>query len=217
MKVVVWLFVLVVLVIAGFLLFIYSGLYNVAATSPDPGFVQWIMSTTSDNSVRAHAKSVKVPDFSTEENAKEGFEHYHEMCVTCHGAPGVKPSEIGQGIYPPAPDLAESANEMSPAQLFWVIKNGIKMTAMPAFGPTHSDQKIWDIVAFVKRLPGMPAETYGAMVRNAGQKPEETTEKTETGSPNKPAETTPPATPPASQPGTQPATPPAGATNSQAQ
>jgi len=72
----------------------------------------------------------------------------------------VEKSEVGLGLNPPAPDLAESAADLSPGEIFWILKNGIKMTGMPAFGPTHDDAKLWDITAFVGRLADMTPEQY---------------------------------------------------------
>ena len=61
------------------------------------------------------------------------------MCVDCHLAPGMDSSEIRQGLLPKPPKLQEVVDEWKPAELFWIIKNGVKMTGMPAWGPTHSD------------------------------------------------------------------------------
>jgi mono/diheme cytochrome c family protein len=71
------------------------------------------------------------------------------------------------GFYPEPPDLSKGKGDMSPAELFWIIKNGIKMSAMPAFGPIHKDEEIWSIVAFLKRLPELSAEQYQAMEKAA--------------------------------------------------
>ena len=87
------------------------------------------------------------------------------MCEECHGAPGVERSEMGKGLYPRGPKLLWAAKEDSPSELFWITKNGIKMTGMPAFGPTHSDEEIWAIVAFVKKLPGIDSAFYDELSR----------------------------------------------------
>ncbi len=147
--------------------FVHTGIYNVAVTSPDPRPIRWIFSTTSDNSVEHHAKGIPVPSLSDSSMIKEGFDHYDEMCVGCHGAPGVDRSEIGKGLYPHGPNLVHSAKEMPPEELFWVAKNGIKSTGMPAFGPTHSDEKLWAIVAFLERMKEMKPEEYMAMQKTA--------------------------------------------------
>lgn len=81
-----------------------------------------------------------------------GLEQYRGTCIICHGAPGVKPAELAQGLNPPAP-FFNAGTDMTDGELFWVIKHGIRMTPMPAFGPTHTDTQIWRIAAFVRHLP----------------------------------------------------------------
>ena len=87
------------------------------------------------------------------------------MCVMCHGAPGIEAGEAREGLNPQPPLLAKVKDLVTdpPGELFWVIKNGIKMTGMPAWGPTHSDEKIWAMVAFVRKLPNLSAEEYKVM------------------------------------------------------
>lgn len=150
-----------------FVFFIYSGIYNVSVLSPDPVIVQWIFSTTSDNSVEHHAKNIEMPNLNDSTMVVVGFDHYNEMCVGCHGAPGVKRSEVGKGLFPKPPNLAHSAKEMPAKQLFWVIKNGTKSTGMPAFGKTHSDKKIDEIVAFLEKMKNMSPQDYAMMKKNA--------------------------------------------------
>ncbi len=144
-------------------LFVQSGFYNVSTLSPDPGFLRWIFSTTSDNSVKHHANGIKAPTLADNSMIAEGFDHYNDMCVTCHGAPGVDRSEAGEGLYPQPPDLVRSAKELPPEDLFWVIKNGVKSTGMPGFAKTHSDQKIWAMVAFLEKMKNMTPQDYAAM------------------------------------------------------
>jgi mono/diheme cytochrome c family protein len=146
---------------------IQTGVYNVAATIPHHGFTEKILSTTMDRSVHKHAAAIEVSATYNSPNLEEGFEHYHEMCVACHGAPGVEKSEAGEGLNPPAPDLSKSVTDLSPQEVFWILKNGIKMTGMPAFGPTHNDEKLWGITAFVKRLPEMTPERYHEMAESS--------------------------------------------------
>ncbi len=111
-----------------------------------------------DRAVEVHAGDAKNPLAGNPEAVREGFEHFKETCVTCHGAPGVKRSEFAQGLEPRPPELSHSLDDMSPAALFWVTKHGIKMTAMPAFGETHNDQQIWQMVTFIQHLPHLTPE-----------------------------------------------------------
>ena len=146
----------------------YSGVINVAATNPHNALTEMVLSTTMDNSVRYHAKGITAPPLDNEQMVMAGFRHYREMCVGCHLAPGVNSTEIRKGLLPEPPKLQEAVEEWKPAELFWVIKNGVKMTGMPAWGPTHSDEKIWAMVAFLEKLPHMTAEQYKEMDKMAG-------------------------------------------------
>ena len=83
-----------------------------------------------------------------------GMSHYRENCLPCHGAPGVDAAEFHEGMNPSPPGIdAEVVQHGSDAELFWVIKNGIRMTGMPAFGVNHKDDELRDIVAFVRHVP----------------------------------------------------------------
>ena len=142
---------------------IYSGWYNVSAANKPGGIERWLFGTTMDNSVEKRAEDLSAPDLKSPEKIKEGFVHYNEMCKSCHGAPGKAESEIAKGLNPHPPDLSKSALDMSPEELFWVTKNGVKMTGMPAWGKTHSDDKIWAMVAFIEKLPGMTEAQYDSL------------------------------------------------------
>ena len=150
------------------LIFIYSGWYNVSTNEQENGILKWVLNTTKDRSIESRLEDITVPNLNDPSMLKEGFEHYNEMCVSCHGAPGNEETELTKALNPPAPYLVEVAKEIDPKELFWITKNGIKMTGMPAWGKTHSDEKIWAIVAFVKKLPNMTAEEYQKMKSPSG-------------------------------------------------
>jgi mono/diheme cytochrome c family protein len=175
MKTLLKLLALLLVIALAVLLFIYSGVYNVAASSPDTGLVAWALRTTQERSVHRAYESlegkVTIPRLDDPAMIQSGFVHYHEMCLTCHGGPGIKASEIGQGLNPFPPELTKEAEE--PLESFWIVKHGIKMTGMPAFGGTHTDDEIWAIVAFLDRLPKLSPEEYQAMVQQAGLGPPE--------------------------------------------
>ncbi len=139
-----------------------TGIYNIAATVPHTGLERIIFSTVMRNSVISRAAN-NVENVRSEDQVRKGFREYAEMCTICHGAPGKEQSEISKGMHPGPPNLAEAPRQWNSAQLFWIVKNGIKMTGMPAFGPTHSDDQIRNIVAFVQRLPRMSPDAYKAM------------------------------------------------------
>jgi mono/diheme cytochrome c family protein len=150
------------------LLLLYSGLYDVSAANPDAGWLQRSLEIARERSVHRRARTLQVPDLSNPRLVREGLVHYHFMCVTCHGSPGIPASEIGQGLSPYPPELANETLRASDAEVFWVIKNGIRMTGMPAFGLTHDDEDLWAIVAFLKTLPRLSQQEYHAMAEKAG-------------------------------------------------
>ncbi len=148
------------LAILGGLLFIKTGVFNVATEWKDPALLQWVFESTMDHSVKRRAASIEVPPLDDPEQIKEGFRSYREMCAICHTPPGGSASPTAKGLNPEPPDLAKDAEDLSDAELFWITKNGIRMTGMPAWGPTHRDPELWNIVAFIKTLPTMTAEEY---------------------------------------------------------
>ena len=147
--------------------FAYSGIYDVAASSSHSSVVTWLLSTTSHASVERQSKDVVVPEL-TDDLVLAGVNDFNGMCAGCHGAPGKEREAMGQGLNPPAPDLAKSAAHMDPAELFWVTKNGIKMTGMPAWGASHDDDSIWPVVAFLIKLPDIDVTQYEELIENAG-------------------------------------------------
>lgn len=162
----------VVLLIAAGLGFIFSGLYNVAADSEHTSPIEWVLRTTQSRSVHRRAEQVRPPAWLAKPDPavlRTGLMHYNAMCVSCHGAPGINISSIGQGLNPPPPELSGEAEE--PGEIFWVVKHGIKMTGMPAFGLTHSDEDLWTVVAFVQKMPDMTGADYQKMAAEAGVKP----------------------------------------------
>lgn len=162
-------FILLVLIFLA-ALFIFSGRYNIAAVEPHSTAEQWLFAIVRDRSIASHSGVIQPPpSLADPARIQAGFHEYHEMCFTCHGAPGHKPSEIGQELNPEPPKLdAEAVQARSDAQLFWIVKNGLRMTGMPAFGPTHDEETLWSIIAFLRKLPKIKPQEYSAMVETAG-------------------------------------------------
>ncbi|TAN44459.1 MAG: cytochrome c [Rhodospirillales bacterium] len=78
-----------------------------------------------------------------------GSEHYCAHCAACHGAPpGVEPDVIARGMYQAPPDLHHAVEHRSQTELFWIVKNGIKMSGMSAWAD-HSDEELWPVVAML--------------------------------------------------------------------
>jgi len=166
-------FAVAVALVLGILVMV-SGLYDVAAAKPPGGLEKAVARLTMNRSVARRAGKTANP-LSGPDVVRAGLAHYREMCVFCHGAPGVDASEAGEGLNPPAPDLTiESVQRRTDGELFWIVQNGIRMTGMPAFGPTHKDAEIWKIVAFLRHLPQITKDEQAALKVNteAGEKPQ---------------------------------------------
>jgi mono/diheme cytochrome c family protein len=137
---------------------IYAGLYNIAADVPHTPPVYWLLETIRGRSVAARSRDIVVPkDLDDANRISKGAGQYAEMCSGCHLAPGMKRTEISRGLYPRAPELRHKT-DFTPAEQFWIVKHGVKMTGMPAWGVTHDDDLLWDVVAFVRKLPELTPE-----------------------------------------------------------
>ena len=146
-------------------LFAFSGAYDVGADRPHLAPVRAFLNIVREHSVLRRAQSIRVPPLDDPERVREGAEHYSAMCVDCHLAPGITVSEIRAGLTPPPPNLSQQV--IDPRIAFWTIKHGIKMTGMPAWGKTHDDEEIWNIVSFVHQLPHMTPGEYRAFTVSA--------------------------------------------------
>jgi mono/diheme cytochrome c family protein len=166
--------VIVLLLLAAFAgVFIYAGIYNIGADAPHSKIVFGALQELRERAIANYSRAVTAPaDLNDSKRIAAGAGLYNEMCTGCHLGPGVERSELSQGLYPSAPELARG-DDLTPAQQFWVIKHGVKLTAMPAWGKTHDDQLIWDMVAFIRQLPKLNAAQYKAAVASAPESHEQ--------------------------------------------
>jgi mono/diheme cytochrome c family protein len=162
--------------ILGGVAFIYSGAYDAGADQPHGGLVFFLAQTARERSIAVRSKDIKVPNLADPKAIAAGASEYAEMCTGCHLAPGMEDNEMRPGLYPYPPKLADHprADERDPlaanataARQFWIVKHGIKMSAMPAWGKTHDDPTIWAIVAFLQELPTLTPEQYREMTRES--------------------------------------------------
>jgi mono/diheme cytochrome c family protein len=146
---------------------VLGGFYSVAASERDPSPIAWLLNESMEHGVKAGAKGLKAPKLSQAE-IREGGSHFKGMCQGCHGAPGIERGKLSSGMNPRPPNLARAADEWTVPQIFWIARNGIKMTGMPAFESQADDDELWKVAAFVKQLPKVSAEDYAA-IPNAHQ------------------------------------------------
>jgi mono/diheme cytochrome c family protein len=154
-------FLAIVAAIGGAVFFL-GGFYSVAGTDAEPAFVSSLLIQTRQASIARHAKDnppVPIDDMNQVRAGARAFAQHG--CANCHGAPGVEWQKFSEGLRPDPADLKEIAPQRDPRELFWVVKNGIKMTGMPSFGAIEvPDNEIWAIAAFVKKLPTVSEDDY---------------------------------------------------------
>ena len=144
-------------------LFVFFGVYNVAATSAHSRLIYWLVHTTAIRSIKWRARNIEVPDLARPAMALRGLALFKEHCVLCHGAPGVARQDFAKGFLPGAPPLAQVGREWPPQEVYWTIRHGIKMTAMPAWEYRLADSDLWALTAFVRVLPNLSPADYQAL------------------------------------------------------
>ena len=144
---------------------VYSGALDVAADVPHSRPVLALMNATRDRSVEVRSRGIQVPDLEDPQLVLKGAGQYAAMCTSCHLAPGMGNSEIRPGLYPRPQNLSKV--RVPPREAFWIIKHGLKMSAMPAWGVSHDDGTLWSMVAFLEKLPDMTPAQYRAIVAKA--------------------------------------------------
>lgn len=148
--------------------FVKSGLYNAGASKPHSDVTEWLTHETMVHSVKRHARGIRPPArrFASAD-VVAGFCAYETHCVACHGAAAVPRQLWAEGMEPSPPYLLDATDRFSPAELFWIAKNGIKMTGMPSWRAELSDPELWNLVAFLEASRHLPPQTYGRW-RSAG-------------------------------------------------
>jgi len=171
MKFIKALFFVIIVGAAALVAYAYSGMYSVAVGTGHNAATAWYLATLRERSVEVRAEDLRTPaNLDSDERIHQGAGHYDEMCVGCHGRPGREPTDQ---FDPAPPALYRHAED--PAEAFWIVKNGIKMTAMPHHRD-HSDEDIWNIVAFLQRLPQLNAADYESLTAKAAHHHEESGE-----------------------------------------
>jgi mono/diheme cytochrome c family protein len=142
--------------------FFFGGFYSVAATAEDPAVVTWALTQVRNASINRYALEQPPASINDPASVQFGAKAFAAHgCTTCHGGPGVSWLKLSEGLHPDPPDLKKVVNQRSPPQLFWIVKNGINMTGMPSFALAGAkDEEVWQIVAFLKKLPTVSEADY---------------------------------------------------------
>lgn len=150
------------------LILMLGGFINIGARDQDPALFAWLLHTAYEQSVARSAASIEVPEnLDASSRVLQGAHNFREMCIACHTPPGKSATPVNQGLNPAPPDLADLMQNRTLAEAFWVIQNGVRMTGMAAYGPTHKDEELWALVSFLQRMQGASPQTYEAIMTEA--------------------------------------------------
>jgi len=160
--------ILLVIVIGGAIAYAFSGHYDVSVGSGHMPWTQWYLETVRSHSIRRRAADIDVPELGVRQQVSAGAGAYNQAGAGCHGRPGRPPSD---SFDPPPPALTRG--QPDPAGTFWVVRNGIKMSAMPAVGRERvSDEELWALIAFLQTASSLTEGEYRELVEPAEPEPE---------------------------------------------
>lgn len=138
-------------------------IFNTSATQPHTPLFAWGVHATMKNSVARRSRG-DVPRLPlTRDTLLAGAREYEAHCVVCHGGPGVARAPWVSGMLPTPPYLIDASSRWSHAELYNLVHDGVKMTGMPAWEYRLPDQDLWNLTAFLKRLPDLSTADYAAL------------------------------------------------------
>ncbi|MYN06859.1 c-type cytochrome [Massilia sp. FT127W] len=145
-----------------------GGWYDVAANRQHLQPVHTVLEQAMHASVRRHARDIAAPPLDEPALIRRGAAMYRSHCVACHGGPGVAQEKFGQSMQPVPGPLVDAARRWRPAEMYWIIRHGIKMSGMPAWEYHMEEQDLWGTVAFLAELPRMTQAGYRNWMAEAG-------------------------------------------------
>jgi len=151
--------VVLAICVGGYFIFIH---FDISALA-QPNRVETYLAAQAKHRLIARAAQQSLPAETpdTKDNQTEGHVLYGSLCASCHGYDGRTVTPLGNSFYPPTLSLASGdVQQYSNAELFVVIRGGIRLSGMPAFGNAHSSTEIWSLVHYVRSLPSAPSRTH---------------------------------------------------------
>jgi cytochrome c553 len=133
----------------------WIGFFNVGASSGHWKVTEWFLHFAMRSAIRTYSLAVDVPDELPRYAVQPAAGHFARGCAICHGAPGEPRSPVVRLMLPQPPDLATKVGEWTNAELFRIVKHGVRFTGMPAWPTQQRDDEVWAMVAFLRELPGM--------------------------------------------------------------
>ncbi len=138
----------------------WIGFFNVGASTGHWKITDWFLHFAMQSAVRTYALPIEVPDKLPREGVQPAAAHFATGCAICHGAPGEPRSPVVKRMLPQPPDLATVVDKWSDAELFRIVKHGVRFTGMPAWPTQGRDDEIWTMVAFLRELPALEPRKY---------------------------------------------------------
>lgn len=151
----------ILVAIVGAYLILQSGLIPANADAEPGGLELWAAGTSLNATLRNQAPKQANPVALSSANLIAGITLYGQHCAFCHGtaAGASSASPVAKGLYPRPPQLAEDGVEDDPEGVsYWKIKHGIRLTGMPAWGSSLTDQQIWTLALFLKHMDKLPPD-----------------------------------------------------------
>ncbi len=139
---------------------VWSGIYNIAASAPHTQPVYSLLEVTMQQSVRMRARDAAPPALNAPGLFERGAACYQHRCELCHGGPGVAQNDIALGMQPVPGPLVNASMRFNTRELYWITRNGITMSGMPAWKLQLSEGDTWALVAFIERLPLLSPASY---------------------------------------------------------
>ncbi|MDQ6432735.1 c-type cytochrome [Mesorhizobium sp. LHD-90] len=149
----------------------WIGFFNVGASTGHWKITEWFLHFAMRSAVRTYALAVEVPDRLPHDGVQPAAGHFARGCAICHGAPGEPRSPAALAMLPQPPDLAQAVGEWEDAELFRLVKHGVRFTGMPAWPTQARDDEVWAMVAFLRELPTMDAARYRDLAYGSGRPP----------------------------------------------
>jgi mono/diheme cytochrome c family protein len=159
-------FTIIVLAIAGWL-YVQFGFADFRANVPPSWLESQIVGLAVRASVARHTWKEHNPIQPTDANLLDGARLYRDKCADCHGRPDNPVSDYGMSFYPPAPQFMKMNPRLSDSQTFYVVKYGVRRSAMPAWGGIMADTEIWQVVALLSRMGRLPPDATEELHRPA--------------------------------------------------
>lgn len=146
---------------------VFGGAYDVASTQQHWQVTHSMLEKAMRQSVRLRARDIAEPPLADEQMALRGAGCFRDKCVQCHGAPGVAPGDPGLSMQPLPGPLVDARRHWRARELYWLTRHGIRMSGMPAWEYRLRDEELWELVAFMQKLPDLNATQYADWVRRA--------------------------------------------------